>query len=204
MNQRGSIGVYLLFSIVVATAAGYGVYALLRARPQDAGDAEVTQARAEPHAVMPVRPAPPPPEPPEVIPEDGGPAERGAIAPAGIEAPDEDTVLLGTPGVAGALEPAQVDRTMKRYMVRWERCMRRARERDELPDGVLSLSFVIAGDGSVSGMSYRASVEDSLAVCVTDVVKKLRFDKPVDGADVRVVVPMRFVPARDGSDPLAR
>ena len=204
MSQRGNIALYLLFSLAVSTAVGYGVYALLRDRPRMAEAADEVPRAAEPRRVTPVgAPAAAPDVEPNVAPA-VEPADRQAVAPADVEAGDEDAVLLGTPGVVGALEASAVERTMKRYHVRWERCMRRARERHEAARGDLRLAFDIAGDGSVARISYQATVEDALATCVTDVVKRLRFDRPADAALVKVVVPMRFVPARDGSDPLAR
>jgi hypothetical protein len=201
VNQRGNIALYLLFSLSAATGVGYGVYVLLRDQPKTA--AAIPPPDRNPD--MPARPSPGPTEPPETPsapPVDM--AERDAVPPADIENPEADVVLLGTPGVAGALEASKVERTMKRYNVRWERCMRRARERGALQRGDLRLSFVIGADGDVLGVESASSLDPELVTCVTDTLKKLRFDRPIDGAMVKVVYPMRFVPARDESDPLER
>jgi hypothetical protein len=206
VNQRGNITLYLLFSLAVSTAVGYGVYVLLRDSSRGmahASDGDIAPTRAAQADRRVEQPAPPPAEPAPVD-GDEDPADRNAVAPPPIEDPAEDTVVLGVPGVAGALAAAQIERTIKRYMVRWERCMRRQQERAPLTvRGDLRVELVIASDGNVVYTRSRSAVPEELAQCVLDVVGKLRFDKPEDGGKVSVVYPMAFVPARDGSDPLA-
>jgi hypothetical protein len=83
--------------------------------------------------------------------------------------------------------------------------MRHAHEHTALHAGELRISIAIGPDGSVSDATYRASVSDELAMCVVDVIKKLRFDKPRGGAAAKAVYPMRFVPGTseiESGDPL--
>jgi outer membrane biosynthesis protein TonB len=201
VNQRGHIALYLVFSLATASAVGYGVYAFIR----DQAKAERARpARRAPTTAVPVRAPVPEVEPPPAPEPEVDIAERDAIDPEDIDDPDKDTVLLGKPGVAGALEVAQVERMIRRYSGRYDRCMRRARERYRLRRGQLRLAFVIGGNGAVAGVTAKATVQDEIADCVMDTVKKLRFDKPADGALVKVVYPMLFVPAHggDAGDPL--
>lgn len=200
-SQRGNVGLYLLFSIAVATAAGYGVYRVLRERSR----AEAAEAQVERPRVAPARSDEAEPTPVVDRAELAEPAvatdsaERDARLPYDIPDPAKDTVVLGTPGIAGALDAAQVDRTLKRYLVRYDRCMRHAHDKYRLRRGELQVTFVIAADGNVEYATGRpTNLEDELASCVVDVIKKLRFDKPTDGGKVKVVYPMRFVPARGG------
>jgi hypothetical protein len=201
-RQRGNIALYLLFSLAVSTGAGYGVYVLLRERAHAApGADESEQVRRPKPAPAPVVEAEPVVEPMAAAPPVAiDSAERDAVAPEDIPDPDKDTVLLGRPGVAGALDADKVERTVKRYQVRYERCMRRAHEKYRLRRGELRLTFVIAADGNVDLVTSSSSVEGELATCVVDVVKKLKFDKSTDGSKVKVVYPMRFVPAKE-TDP---
>jgi hypothetical protein len=207
VNQRGNITLYLLFSLAVSAAVGYGVYVLLRDSSRGvahAADGDIAPARSAQAERRVEAPAPEEAAPPAPLDEGGDAADRAAVAPPPLDGSAEDTVVLGVPGVAGALEPAQIERTIKRYMVRWQRCMRRQQERAPLTArGDLRVELVIASDGSVVYTRSRSAVPEELARCVLDVVGKLRFDQPTDGGKVSVVYPMAFVPARDGSDPLA-
>ena len=203
-RERGSIALYLLFSIAASIAAGYGVYLLIRDRRVAAADdavAESAPARAAP------RPEPMPATPVVEATETAGapdPAELAAVEADADIVLAKDTVLFGTPGVAGGLEVGDIERTIKRYSVRYERCMRRAKERGITPRGTLRLTFVVAADGNVAYATGKATnLDDELASCVVDVVKKLRFDKSTDGAPVKVVYPMAFAPAAS-DDPLAQ
>jgi hypothetical protein len=200
-SQRGNVALYLLFSIAASVAAGYAVYLVLRDRRLAVADdavAEPVPARAAPRA-EPVAPTPvaaPVDEPAADT------AELDAIEP-NVIASAKDAVLLGTPGVAGGLAPADVERTIKRYSVRYERCVRRARERGVTPGGSLRLTLVIAADGGVDYVTGQpTNVDEELAACVVDVVKKLRFDRSSDGAKIKVVYPIAFVAARAPDDPL--
>jgi hypothetical protein len=196
---------YLLFSLAAAIAVGYGVYVMLRERSSTPASETVEAPparRPPPRPAPPVEPTPVAAPPPDLIEPDA--AERAAVAPT-IGDVDTDAVLLGTPGTSGGLEPAQVERTVKRYMVRYERCMRRAKERGEQPRGELRLTIVIAADGSVDFITGKpTNLSEELAACVVDVVKKLRFDKSSDGMKVKAVYPMAVVTVPAGSDPLAR
>ncbi|HEY5926241.1 MAG TPA: AgmX/PglI C-terminal domain-containing protein [Kofleriaceae bacterium] len=194
-RQRGSVVLYLLFSLATSVAVGYGVYSLIRARSEASADAAVVE-RPTPARPLPrpaVTPTPAPPHDPSID-DSVDVADRDAVPPEDIPDPPEDTVLLGLPGVAGGLEAVAVERTVRRYIVRFERCMRKARERNAVPRGDLRLTFVIAADGEVEYVSGKTSIDDELTTCVLDLVKKLRFDKSTDGAMVKVVYPIRFVP----------
>jgi hypothetical protein len=199
-RQRGNIALYLLFSIAAAVAVGYSVYLVIRDHKLAVADdavAEPAPARRVPRAEISAEP-PPIAEPADQV----DVAEAGAADPNVIVSA-RDAVLLGTPGVAGGLERDQVEQTVHRYTVRYERCMRRAKERGASPRGALRLTFVISAEGNVDYATGKPiDLDDELATCVVDVIKKLRFDRSSDGAKVKVVYPMAFVPASAG-DPLS-
>jgi outer membrane biosynthesis protein TonB len=195
-SQRGNVAVYLLFSLAASVGAGYGVYTLIKNRPQSVvDDSAVASKPAQRNRAHGPTPAPPEPMAPFPEPESPSePAEPESVAPADIDDPPADTVLLGRPGVAGALEVAQVERTVKRYVVRYERCMRRARERHLLQRGQLRVLFHITPDGVVDYATVKAStVESELADCILDMIKKLRFDTSAGVSSV--AYPFAFVPA---------
>lgn len=191
-RQRGSIVLYLVFSIAASVAAGYGVYVLVR----DHKSAIADDAVAEPTPVRPAPRAEVTPKPAEsVAVAEADPAELAAVEPNLIESP-KDVVLFGTPGVAGALAVDSIEHTIKRYTVRYERCMRRARERGVTPAGSLRITLIIAEDGKVDYATGKpTSLDEELAVCVVEVVNDLRFGKSTDGAKVKVVYPIAFVAA---------
>jgi hypothetical protein len=200
-RQRGSIALYLLFSIAASVATGYAVYLVMRDRRL----AVANDVVAEPAPVRAVPRPEPIAEPTVAVPPveaAADTAELDAVEP-NLIASATDAVLLGTPGVAGGLAPANVERTIKRYSVRYERCMRRARERGVTPGGSLRLTLVIAADGAVDyATGQPTNVDEELAACVVDVVKKLRFDRSSDGAKIKVVYPIAFVAGRGADDPL--
>ncbi|HEY5947972.1 MAG TPA: AgmX/PglI C-terminal domain-containing protein [Kofleriaceae bacterium] len=201
--QRGSVALYLLFSIVAATAAGYATYVVLRDRKSSVAEAEPAPPRP-----LPAPRAQPAAEQAELVeatePAAVDSAERDALAPDDIVEPARDTVLLGKPGVAGDLDAASVERTVKRYLVRYDRCMRRAHEHHGIARGSLRVTLVIGETGNVDYASGApTNVDDDLAACVVDVMKKLKFDKPGDGAKVKVVYPIAFVPASGADMPPA-
>jgi hypothetical protein len=201
-KQRGNVAVYLLFSIVASVAVGYGVYVFIRDRKVAVADdvvAEPAPMRQE------SRPAPMEPMEPTPIAEVGAdsddPAERGASEP-NLVVTARDAVVYGKPGVAGGLAASDVEQTIQRYTVRYERCMRRAKERGATLGGSLRLTLVIAADGNVDYATGKpTNVDEELAGCVVDIVKKLRFARSGDGAKVKVVYPIAFVAASSG-DPL--
>jgi hypothetical protein len=203
-RQRGSVALYLLFSIAASVAAGYAVYLVLRDRKQASADdhvADVTPARP----VVRSEPMPPPPAAEPVEEQAVDAAEQSAVAPNLTADPTKDNVLFGTPGIAGGLEVEQVERTIKRYSVRYERCMRRAKERGVIPRGELRVTLVLAADGKVDyAVGKPTNLDEELAVCVVDVIDSLRFDKSSDGAKVKVVYPMAFAPRAVTDDPLGQ
>ena len=67
----------------------------------------------------------------------------------------------------------------------------------------MRLTLVIAADGAVDyATGQPTNVDEELAACVVDVVKKLRFDRSTDGAKIKVVYPIAFVAGRGTEDPL--
>jgi hypothetical protein len=186
---------YFLFSLAASLAIGYLVYVVIRDRRQAVADDAIAAPAPAPRA-QPTEAPPPPVEearPPDLIEPDA--AERAAVAPELVDG-DRDAVLLGSPGVLGGLEPGQVERTIKRYMVRYERCVRRAKERGAPLRGELRLTLVIDAEGSVDYATGKPTgIDEELAACVVEIVQKLRFDKPSDGMKAKVVYPIGFVAA---------
>jgi len=194
---------YLVVSVVVSVAVGVGTYVTIR----DLRRASLTPeapARAEPLAAparAPVaEPTPEPvvdPEPPPAPIEDS--LERLAVDPPAVDDPSKDKVQFGTPAVGGGLARAEVERTIRRYTTRYERCTRRASEVVRLRSGTLRLLITIAPDGVVSQLAARSDVAPELETCVLDTIRRLRFDRSPDGTTTRVVYPILFWRA-DGGD----
>ncbi len=206
MNQRGHIALYLLFSLAAATAAGYGVYTVMRGRSKaEAAEAEVRLSTANAHLPREVPERAPEPEAtPAAVAPSIATTTFEAVPPDNAEAADKDTVVHGHPGVSGALDADQIERMIKRYSGRYDRCMRHAREKNQQRRGDMRLTFMIATNGAVETATATSTVDTELATCVVDVIKRLRFDKPSDGVPALVTHIMVFVPARAESDPLGQ
>jgi hypothetical protein len=217
-GERGSVVVYLLFSIVASIGFGYVVYRSIRdARLARAASAELARASApaptrtavapSPAAPAPLAPAhEPAPEPavpaepvaptPASLPDESDEADHNAVDPPSFEDSAVDNVVFGRPGVAGGGDRFQIEKVVKRYSVRLVRCVRKARENGPVTRGSMRFEFVIDADGVVGTATYRGGdVAPMVGDCMLQTLTKLRFDKPADGHQMKVVYPIAFAPA---------
>lgn len=212
-RQRGSIVIYLLFSIAAAVATGYGTYRVMRTRRLESEAAEARAVANRPQrahvAPAPRHSAPPPasePGPDEAAFERApDPAEAGAVDPPVLDDPTNDTVVYGTPGVSGGLSALSVERTVKRYAVRIDRCLRKTREQYRVRRGTVRVMVDVDAQGRVVAASAKLDgAEQVLGDCVLDVFRRLRFDAPSEGGPGRIVFPIVFAPAGggDAGDPM--
>jgi TonB family protein len=220
-RERGSIALYLLFSVAAAGATGYVAYRAIRTHRLESEAAAAVAAANRPPPSRPVAMAEPvpaedplptqaQPEPArevenagdvEVIPSGTNQAELDAEDPEDFEDPATDTVVYGTPGVSGGLTPASVERTVKRYGVRIERCLRKTREKYHVRRCTVRVTAEVDAQGKVLvATATRENAEPFLGDCVLDVVRKLRFDAPSDHAGATIVYPIVFAPGTPQTD----
>lgn len=217
-RQRGSIALYLLFSIAAAVATGYGAYRVIRTQRLESEAAEaLAAARRPPRANVAPPPGPTvplatpaevPPEVPideEMVVEPTDSAEARAVDPDAFADPAKDTVVYGTPGVSGGLTAAAVERTVMRYSVRIERCLRKTREQYRVRRGTVRTTVDVDAQGRVLVVTAKLdNAHHILGDCVLDVFRRLRFDATSDGGEARIVYPIVFAPANggDAGDPM--
>lgn len=217
-RQRGSIVLYLLFSLAAAIATGYGAYRVIRTQrlEREAAAAHAAATRPPRASVAPAQePSSPTEVPPEVPPEvpideemvvePTDSAEARAVDPDAFADPAKDTVVYGTPGVTGGLTAASVERTVMRYSARIERCLRKAREQYRVRRGTVRAAVDVDAQGRVLSVTAKLdNAEEVLGDCVIDVFRRLRFDATSDGGRARIVYPIVFAPANggDAGDPM--
>lgn len=205
---RGSVVLYLLFSIAVATASGILVYFAIRdyriakaeadarapkPREQRPEPFEETVAVAEPTPTVEAVEAEPPPT---VDPFDV--ADSLAIAPPELDqSPATNAPIFGSPGIEGTSDKAEVDRTLRRYASRLQRCFEKALAKNPRTSGATRFRFTIDRDGKVGAVTSQATsrIDPLLTTCAGEVIAKLRFARPTDGDVARVVFPIDFWPA---------
>lgn len=207
-RQRGSIALYLLFSIAAAIATGYGTYRVIRQYRLETDAAEALAAATRPPRATvadPPTPLPPPKVPSEVPVEEElaveptDSAEARAVDPEPFEDPAKDTVVYGTPGVSGGLTAAAVERTVMRYAARIERCLRKTREQYRVRRGTVRMTTDVDAQGKVLLVTAKLdNAEQLLGDCMVDVFRRLRFDATSDGGPARIVYPIVFAPANGG------
>jgi hypothetical protein len=198
MNQRGSIGIYLLFSIAISAAAGYGVYRFMRdhkdafASTND-DDAATTQQASAPTPKPAV--APTPAAEPEVIepelPSDPMKAamllaESRAVNP-NTEATMEESPVFGIPGIEGGIERGSVERRFKPRAAILQRCY----ERSGGEPGQVRVKLQVEPDGKLSHIELSAGWDDGFQACVMSALN-FQFSATKDGNPAAVVQPIAF------------
>jgi hypothetical protein len=194
--NRGSVALYLLFSIVLSIGAGYGVYRVMResrlraASAAPAGTTIPSRTAIEPMPPQEPAVAPAPrPEPAVERPSGASDAQARAIEPD-IEGDDTAArVLLGIPGIAGAMPRDSVQRHFRARSAPLQRCYEHFVEGGTR--GVIHVRFRIDTDGTlleprVAG--FNAQFDD----CVAALAATIKFSQPRDGKTVEVVYPIGF------------
>ena len=199
MNQRGSIGIYLMCSIVVSVAAGYGVYHWIKEHPDafkksdDEPAATTTTKQATPTTPKVAVPAPPIDEPEAPTPaEEVDPmvvamqiAEAHAVDPVPTEA--DESPVLGTPGISGGIERGAVERRFKPRAGILQRCFQRSGSEP----GNVHVSMQVEPDGKISHLKLSAGWDAGFEACVVSALN-FTFSATKDGNPAAVVQPIAF------------
>jgi len=171
--EHGGVPWYLMFTIAAAIGTGFGVYRVLHQRELRLAD---ERARAPKHVPKPVEPA----REPTV--EEAKPEE--------IEMPADQVavVMIGTPRIDGELEGVGVELAVAAQREAIERCYTGV-----VAQGALEISLFADPRGRPSSVTAGAEPFDStLASCVEDLIKTLRFPRPANGESARIVIPILF------------
>lgn len=184
-RERGYAALWVIGSIVVSGAVGFGVYlAIKEARAAGAAD-EVSERstplpdeRAAPPTPAP-RPRDPLAEPPDATEVAAPPADDPAAGTA--PAPGE---TLGTPGVAGGLDAAAVHATLKETLPKLKAC-------ETISGGTVTVTLEVNRRGGVSSTKVEAS-DEPLGACTAKVLSQVRFARTTDGKTATVLVPLAF------------
>lgn len=198
MNQRGSVGIYLLFSLIVATAAGYGAYHYIREhKSQFQSDEEAATTTTAPPPAKKPKPAPVPEAPvPEapvpVAPEEPPPtqslamqAAEKAIDPV-VDPADYNTPNFGTPGIAGGIEKGSVLRRFKAHAEQLQTCYEHAGPFD----GSVRVTLEVAPTGKLTKVSLDDG-DDGFQACAISALD-ISFSATKDGKPAAVVQPIHF------------
>lgn len=101
----------------------------------------------------------------------------------------------GNPIIMGALDRALIDAVIKRKMNQIKYCYQRELQKDPSLGGKLVIQFTIAGNGSVSKASPKASMgSPAVDKCVVDRFYSMQFPEPKGGGIVIVSYPFIFSP----------
>lgn len=192
MNQRGSVSLYLLFSLAASVAAGIGAYVWIR-------DHKPAEAAADdtPHVVSAAKPAQHEPDPtpapqpePEVVPEaptTTSLAEQRAVDPI-IDPNSEVSPVFGLPGVDGAIERSSIDRRFKARAALLQRCW----ERSESDPGKLHVTLAVAANGHIDQVKMSEGWNEGFEACVISLLSNMSFSGTRDGHPATVVQPIAF------------
>lgn len=195
MNQRGSVGIYFLFSLLVAAAAGYGAYHYIHEHKSELQSEEQASTAPAPKPPAPTTPAPPLPEAPVPAPEVPVVApEVVAETPALIAArravdpiADQSTSpTFGTPGIAGGIEKGSVDRRFKPRAEQLQSCYENASSFD----GSVRVMLEVDPSGKLARVSLDDG-DDGFQACVISVLD-FGFSATKDGKPATIVQPIHF------------
>jgi hypothetical protein len=100
---------------------------------------------------------------------------------------------LGQPNAQGDLDKGAIRRTVKKAMPEIQACYEKALLKQPGLAGTVQTQFFITPKGTVQEAS-ASGVDDEVAKCVAQVIKKLEFPKPVGGGGVQVNYPFTMRP----------
>ena len=182
--QRGSIVLYLLFSIALSIGAGYGVYAYLR----DHKSAEPTPTvKAEAPTPRPVVQAQPVAAVPDVEPPAPTPsvAEQRAVNPI-IDPDNPITPVMGIPGIEGAIERGAVDRRFRAKARALQVCF----DNNGQEHTTIHATLLVDERGRVTSARVSPGLSVGTEACVLSVLSSINFSAP--GQPAEVVLPIAF------------
>lgn len=191
MNERGSVGIYLLFSVIVAAAAGYGAYHYIHEHKSEFQHEEQASTAPAPKK-QPTAPTPAPaPDPiPEVpvVPEQA-PMESPAMVAARLAVDPIDSSespSFGTPGVVGGIEKRAVDRRFRPHAEQLQTCYEHASSFD----GSVRVTLEVAANGKLTNISLDDG-DDGFQACAISALS-FSFSPTKDGKPATIVQPIQF------------
>lgn len=98
--------------------------------------------------------------------------------------------------IIGVLDKSVIDAVIKRNMAQIRYCYQRELDKDPAFAGRLTVKFVIAGDGTVTSATTKATTMNNPAVesCINGRFMKFTFPEPKGGGIVIVSYPFVFSP----------
>ncbi|NUO49353.1 MAG: AgmX/PglI C-terminal domain-containing protein [Polyangiaceae bacterium] len=113
------------------------------------------------------------------------------------------SLRVGATDVSGSLPPEVVQRIVRQNMGRFRLCYEQGLRKDPSLAGRVTVTFIIAADGSVSSSSASGDLPDtSVRSCVARSFTTLSFPPPEKGGVVKVSYPIIFAPG-EGGDAMA-
>lgn len=188
MNQRGSVGLYFMFSIVFAIATGYGVYAWMREHkpaPEPPRPQRVVREQQPPAPVQPevIEATPPVPVPVPAV--ERSVADQRAVDPVVNEA-SVTSPAMGVPGIDGAIERGSVDRRMRAKSLALQSCWEQTGD----PRVTVRMTMHVDADGRVTSANVSPGLTAPTESCIVAVLSSLSFTSP--GRETEIVVPIAF------------
>ena len=198
-RERGGAPLYLTFTMAASIGAGIAAYTLIkqsRTNPASAAASAPAPAPAPARRIASERAERAAPEP---VRADAAPLAIDRAAADAIDPPasSEDVPSFGRAGVSDGLVREEVERVVRARSYRLRRCYEK---NATAPIGIVQLRFFIDSDGKVVQVS-NMGIEDPVARCLDDQLRKMRFPKPT-GVGASVVFPIRFAGGVSSGDPL--
>lgn len=196
MNQRGNVGMYMLFSVIVAAAAGYGAYHFIREHKSEfQRDEQVSTTPTPKTPKSPKTPTPAPdpvPEAPVPAASEETPTESPALIAARlavdpiVDPAEYDTPKFGVPGIVGGIEKGSVDRRFKPRAEQLQRCYEHASPFD----GGVRVTLEVEPSGKLSKVSLDDG-DDGFQACAISALN-FTFSATKDGKPATIVQPIHF------------
>lgn len=185
MSQRGSVGLYLLFSIALSIGTGYGVYTFIRDHksPEPAPN-EVNIPPPPPRPTVVKPPETPQIEAP-VEPPAMSLAEQRAVNPI-VDADGNVSPVMGLPGIDGPIERGSVDRRMRVKGLALQSCF----ERNGDAPTTVHMTMLVDERGHVTKTSVTPGLSAATEACILTVLDSISFSPP--GKPAEVVQPIAF------------
>lgn len=139
--------------------------------------------------------------PVDAKPPTGDPPSRGGFGTGRIKVPKgkPPSVRFGETSVSGKLPPEVIQRIVRQSFGRFRLCYEDGLRKDPALAGKVTVTFVIAPDGSVSSSSATGDLPDTaVRSCVGRSFQGLSFPQPEGGGVVRVSYPLIFAPGEGG------
>jgi hypothetical protein len=199
MNQRGSVVLYFLFSIVVSIAVGVGVYSWMRENKgmfESKNDDSTQSASTKPPTVT--KKAQPVNEPPAVVeyaeavpvedpvPENQSIAESRAVDPV-VVIDSDDTPVFGVPGIDGGIERGSVERRFKPRGPMLQRCF------DDSDGSInrLRVTMNVQPNGKVALVTLNDGWDAAFQECAISALN-FTYSPTRDGKPATIVMPLAF------------